>query len=604
MSRGSAGSPARRELAWLLLLTLGLTVPFLTQAFHIDDPTFIAIARQIARDPWHPYSFSINWLGSERPAFSVLANPPLVPAYIALARFLVGESEVGLHAAFIPIALLAAWGAWRCAGCFVRHRAMATALYLATPAFVVSAHTLMPDVALVALFSHAVASFVTGLRERRSRPVAVGAVLAGLACLTRYNGLVLIPLFGVAWWLHRAGNARRAAWIGVPVGVMALWTWHNVATYGAPHMLAAASVQGLLGGAVWRFAKAAATLSYLGGAGVFPLAVVAVVGLSPALRTGTLWSAAWAVPVALVTTWLYGQSVPATLAIGLLLVVCGVYLAGAFHLARHGTADAVRRGLGGDAAGRLLLAAWLGGVLLFNQLLLFASVRYLLPALVPAVLVLTCVLEESTDRARAWLAGSAAVTLALALGLSVGDMRLANAERTFASHLSRLSAGPDLPAGTRWFVGHWGFQYYMERAGARALDAENDALQAGDLVVLSRYADPHRVHPDLLQRLKLLRIVDVPSRWLLRTLSHQAPGFFHANTARLPPTRTPFVFLPYALSTEPLDRFYLYRVDRAPAPNGGSRSGRQGAPDPVGQQILQTVMVSSVSFPQAHGRYP
>lgn len=556
MSRGSLGSTPGREVAWLLLLTLGITLPFVTQAFHIDDPTFIAIARQIARDPWRPYSFSINWLGSERPAFAILANPPLVPAYIALVGRLVGESEVGLHLAFVPFALLAAWGVWRCARCFVRHPAMAAALYLVTPAFVVSSHTLMPDVALMALFSHAVASFVSGLRERRPRQIAAGAALAGLAGLTRYNGLVLIPLLVAAWWLHRAGNGRQVVWLGVPVGVVALWTWHNLAVYGAPHMFAAASVQGLLGGAIWRFAKAAATMSYLGGAALFPLAVVAIAGAHHALRTGTLWSVGLAVPVALVAAWLYLQTTPTTIAILLVLVVSGVYFTGAVHAARRATA-AAWRGAGGDQTASLLLAAWLGGVLVFNQLLLFVAVRYLLPAILPAVLLLVRTLEEDegADRALLWLRGAGVATAVFSLALSVGDMRMANAGREF---VGGLGLARDLPSGTRWFVGHWGFQYYMERAGARALDAADDSPRAGDLVVLSQYSDPHRIHPELVRRFTVLEVIDVPSQWPLRTLGHQVQGFFHAN--RVSRARSPFVFLPYGLSTEPLGRFYLYGV--------------------------------------------
>ena len=149
------------------------------------------------------------------------------------------------------------------------------------------------------------------------------------------------------------------------------------------------------------------------------------------------------------------------------------------------------------------------------------------------------------------------VTLGLSIGLSVGDTKFAEAERAFAES---LETARDLPAGTRWFVGHWGFQYYMERAGARALGATDDSPRSGDLVVISRYADPHRIRQDVIDRFVLVRIVEAPSRWPFRTLTFRVPGFFHANTARVPVPMTPFIFLPYGLSTEPLDRFHLYRV--------------------------------------------
>jgi hypothetical protein len=37
---------------------------------------------------------------------------------------------------------------------------------------------------------------------------------------------------------------------------------------------------------------------------------------------------------------------------------------------------------------------------------------------------------------------------------------------------------------TVWFQGHWGFQHYMEAAGARAQDFKRSELTRGDLVVV------------------------------------------------------------------------------------------------------------------------
>jgi hypothetical protein len=37
--------------------------------------------------------------------------------------------------------------------------------------------------------------------------------------------------------------------------------------------------------------------------------------------------------------------------------------------------------------------------------------------------------------------------------------------------------------GTLWFQGHWGFQYYMEAAGARPIDKRDFDGKPGDLIV-------------------------------------------------------------------------------------------------------------------------
>src|SRR5208282_1012036 len=35
-----------------------------------------------------------------------------------------------------------------------------------------------------------------------------------------------------------------------------------------------------------------------------------------------------------------------------------------------------------------------------------------------------------------------------------------------------------------WYEGHWGFQYYLDLAGAQALDLKNQSLKAGDILAM------------------------------------------------------------------------------------------------------------------------
>jgi len=112
----------RRGDLLLLALLLALTLPFAGKAFTIDDPTVLAVARQIRADPLAPYSFTINWddpQGYDQPGWTI-NNPPLVYAYYAAVTAVAGESEVMLHLAglvFPATALLAmVWLGRRFAG--------------------------------------------------------------------------------------------------------------------------------------------------------------------------------------------------------------------------------------------------------------------------------------------------------------------------------------------------------------------------------------------------------------------------------------------------------------------------------------------------------
>ena len=77
---------AFRSAAALAIMVLALLawLPFLNQAFTIDDTNFLAMAAHAWPHPLKLYDFRINWLGEEQPAFDILANPPLGPWYLAL----------------------------------------------------------------------------------------------------------------------------------------------------------------------------------------------------------------------------------------------------------------------------------------------------------------------------------------------------------------------------------------------------------------------------------------------------------------------------------------------------------------------------------------
>ncbi len=46
---------------WAILLAAVLLAPFWNKAFTIDDPTFLAGAEHLIRDPLHPSAFEMVW---------------------------------------------------------------------------------------------------------------------------------------------------------------------------------------------------------------------------------------------------------------------------------------------------------------------------------------------------------------------------------------------------------------------------------------------------------------------------------------------------------------------------------------------------------------
>src|SRR5262249_25078642 len=126
--------------------------------------------------------------------------------------------------------------------------------------------------------------------------------------------------------------------------------------------------------------------------------------------------------------------------------------------------DAVRRARPlRSERGFLLL--WLAGAVLGSVVLLpFGTARYMLPVLPPLFLLIVAPDARDDSPAAAGTGGSealrlaAALSLCLSLLLGIADHEFAGAYRDFARN-----GVPAVAAGHRvFFIGDWGFRYYME----------------------------------------------------------------------------------------------------------------------------------------------
>ena len=94
------------DAPWIALALFTVAyLPFLSKPFHVDDPVYLWVARQIQSRPFDFYGFTINWYGTAESAAEVMQNPPLTSYYVALAALVGGWGEVALHLAMLLPAL-------------------------------------------------------------------------------------------------------------------------------------------------------------------------------------------------------------------------------------------------------------------------------------------------------------------------------------------------------------------------------------------------------------------------------------------------------------------------------------------------------------------
>lgn len=507
-------------LVWLLTVTLAGLLLFIDRPFFIDDLLFLRSAEQIQKHPTDFYGFTINWVHTPQPMYEVFENPPLACYYVALVSSILGWSEPALHLGFLFPALAAVWGIF----CFARFHcnqpAMAAAIAVFTPVFFISATTIMCDVLLLGFWVWSLVLFERGLRTQRPSWFVASGCLAGLAYLTKFPGLALVPLLVAYGLLNLPKSAQseptrdlrvRAsslAWVIAPLLPLLFaagyeWLTHHL--YGKAHLLQAAGYahEQNVSLSVWK-----RLLLGAGFAGGCFLPVLFWLRWSRRLILGSLC-------LLLVSFLLLPKLsvfAPFLRPNGhldwLLSLESGLFLLAGAHLFRLAIDNWPRSGsrlLDESPRGcdGLLLLFWVFGVFIFATVFNWVvNGRSFLP-MAPAVGILV---------ARSWPPGSSTSdlkrlillaglpSLILSLVLARSDRNEAAAQRAAATD---LCAKYQIPGRTVWFEGHWGFQYYMEKLGAKALDMAHPQVKPGDIIVIPNSA-PSVSRPDM----KIVSLID------------------------------------------------------------------------------------------------
>jgi hypothetical protein len=329
-----------------------------------------------------------------------------------------------------------------------------------------------------------VAFWLEGLEENRSGKLFAAGGLIALAALTKYFGACLIPLLVAYGVIGKRRFRQWAAPLLIPLAVLCAYQWITRALYG--HALLSEATD------YAKYAKGLFEVSSIN-SGLIALAftggclAVAVVFAPLLWRRRMPAGFAIAAVLAIVTllasgmmprhyNWFQGASRT------LVELQVVFWAAGGIGVLALASADVFHR----RDAYSWLLVLWVFGTFLFTAIFNWTvNGRSLLP-LAPAVGILIArrLEQNGLSNLNPFPRGVMFCLIAsamLAFGVAQSDFLLAVATRQSA----RLAcANYKSATGKLWFQGHWGFQYYLDQAGAWALDAKHLQLKSGDTLAL------------------------------------------------------------------------------------------------------------------------
>lgn len=547
----------------LTLACLLALLPFIDKPLHVDDPMYVWAAENILEQPLNPYGFAVNWGVTLTPMAAEMKNPPLVCYYLAGAMVLLGQSEQALHLAMLLPALGVILGTYQLAKELGSRPLLAAGATLATPVFLLSATTVMCDVAMVCAYVWAVVFWVRGMKSDRMAMLVVASLLIAASTLMKYFGVTLFPLLIAYGFMTRRRPGTWLLPLILPAAILIAFHIWTKSLYGQGLLLDAAgyAAQHRWSGGGRTLASALTGLAFTGGC----CAAVVFLSGAAAPRAFTIVAAgALIVTAALLLAFdpIVDHSVRHQGAIrwGFIAQVsfwaacgCAMLTVLALHIASNRSAD--------DA----LLGCWIVGTFCFAVFVNWnVAGRSILPMAPAAAVLAARMWTQPVERPKpcaAWRPWAAIVpAAALALLVCAADASLARTHLDAADRITAAveadRADPEGQAGTRtYFAGHWGFQHYMQQRGALALDMQRTRLEVGDVVIMpdnnaSLLFGPPPNSARLAATLEL-----APMRYVSTMRPHTDAGFYSDNWGPLP----------FAFGRVPPERYQIMVMEVAPA---------------------------------------
>jgi len=488
-----------KPAAWVqpLLLAVVLTGLNAAKPLHIDDTQYFQYAAHIAAHPFDPYGFEVLWFQWAEPAIELL-NPLGLPYWLAGGMALFGEDPTVAKLTLFPFLLLFTLGVSGLLRRFVRVHEVALLWMVGLSPAVLPGINLMLDLPALAWVLGALNLFFSACDARSPARAALAGVITGIAMQTKYSALVgpgVMLLYALV---------RGQLPLGLLAGAMAAVVFGGVeaavfARYGRSHFL----IQLMIDDPFQRDTPKLAMLLPLWTNAGAVACTAALLGLAGLARRASPLVPALAAAILGVHAllWVGPAGLPLFALLG--LFVWAVAWTVARRVLRNGERTSEIPGWRGAAPDAQFLVAWLALELVaYFVLAPFPAARRMTVLFLLMVLLGGRLLARGTaPPQRTAVLATAALSGVLGLvyfGVDVVEARAAREVVERASHRIREEA----PDSAIWFVGHWGFQHYAERAGMTPVEPDHSLLRAGDWLLVNTQvprqalaADPERLVP-------------------------------------------------------------------------------------------------------------
>lgn len=516
-----------------------MLLPFSIKPYNVDDSLSVNNALSLLEG--NPLGFSVRG--------------PFTTFYLAFFYSVFGESEFVSHLSLFLFSLILLFSVYFLSQKFLKsYSVIPSLLLLSSASFFLLSNQVMSDLILVSLFTLSLTFFVFGI-DRNSKPLLFLSFVSGFAAvLSKYYALLLIPLFLLYIFLNKKTSKANIAFSFSPILALMFWALYTRFFIGQDFVSKAASLYGF----TFSFSKIFETISsntvYLGATFVFPLFLIY---FSLKKERHLKYFALLSLILALASAFFLLPSISSlqwTTETSLLFYLFFFFSGAVFVLPLlHDFINHAKNFL--DS--KLQSLDYQNFFLLFWFFLLFAAIsflefghsRYLLIALIPAILLFSQKLESFNLKKPA-IAAVVLSTLFLSLLLAVQDYSFADSYKNFSSEIQQK-----YPDSNIWYYSNWwGFDYYMKKNPKAMLvnvynTCDSYSYSKKDLIAVPKnfdsWYDYSTVPPSFLEFEEIYS-----KKYSSNSIEVASSSFW----------RAPIVPYIYSFKENTLEEFHLYRV--------------------------------------------
>ena len=275
----------RQEIFIIIVTSILIILPFINQAYHIDDWVFLRAAVEFNHSGFHSIYGTSTQDGMVFPNYYI-THPLLYPLFLSIIiKVFHSASEYLLHLISILNLIIIGISSLIISKRFSKEPLLTAIFFLLIPAVMIMSHVIMADVPTLAFFLLSLALHIDGVEKKSTWLIIFSGIAAVIAVGISYQALFLVFLF-IFYNIQRKekGFIPYLSSI-IPLTIFIIWCLYTWSLFGIPHPFIAFLWAGDNKRTILDiFSKFMGNINSLGAAAIFPVFILITYSLKLKFR--------------------------------------------------------------------------------------------------------------------------------------------------------------------------------------------------------------------------------------------------------------------------------------------------------------------------------